>query len=166
MSNFRAISAIVGLLGLGMIRPASAQRTPRPGAQDRFWDAAISGDTAVLNAALDSGAVIDPLDVRESENGRRALNWAAINGNVAVIRILLARGAPIEEKNLTFNTALHHAAEAGSLSAARVLLIAGADPKAINLSGSSPRDVAIRNGHLEVAMMLEQAERGERPLGP
>jgi ankyrin repeat protein len=164
MSNFRAIGAIVGLLTLGLIPPATAQRTPRAGVQDRFWDAAISGDTTVLKAALDSGAVIDSLDLRESANGRRALNWAAINDNVAVIRILLARGAPIEGRNLTLNTALHHAAETGSLSAARLLLIAGADPKAINLSGNSPRDVAIRNGHLEVAMMLEKAERGERPL--
>jgi hypothetical protein len=31
MSNFRAIGAIVGLLTLGLIPPATAQRTPRAG---------------------------------------------------------------------------------------------------------------------------------------
>ena len=166
MSHPRSIGAIAALLALGAIQPVAAQRSPRAAVQERFWDAAISGDTTLLKATLDSGAAIDSLDLRTSENGRRALNWAALNDKVDVLRILLARGARIEAKNLTFNSALHHAAEGGSLAATRVLLIAGADPNAVNLGGSTPRDVAVRNGHLEVAVMLEKAERGERPPGP
>lgn len=163
MSYYRTSSAIAALLLLGTIGPAHAQRPPRPGVQERFWDAAISGDTITLKAALDSGAVIDSLDVRSSENGRRALNWAAINDRVGAVRVLLGRGARVESRNLTLNTPLHHAAEGGALGATRALLVAGADPNSVNLGGNTPRDVAVRNGHLEVAMMLEKAERGERP---
>src|SRR5205085_6240814 len=94
-------------------------------AQARLWDGAVSGDTIELTRALRDGAVIDSLDLRTSQNGRRALNWAAINNRVDAVRFLLAHGASIEATNLTGYTALHHAAEHGSLEVARVLLAAG-----------------------------------------
>src|SRR4051812_46593973 len=119
--------------------------------QTRFWDASIAGDTVALASALKEGAKVDSLDVRRSSNGRRALNWAAINNRVDAIRFLLAHGAPIEATNHTGFTALHHAAEAGSVDATRVLLAAGADPKHTNLEGETPLARARRDGHLDVA---------------
>ena len=65
--------------------PAALQ-TP----QTRFWDAAISGDTVALAAALRDGANIDSLDRRTARNGRRALNWAALHNRVDAIRFLAA----------------------------------------------------------------------------
>jgi ankyrin repeat protein len=138
---------------------AALAQTP----QVRFWEAAIAGDTIALAAALKDGAKVDSLDVRRSPNGRRALNWAAINNRVDAIRFLLAHGAPIEATNHTGFTALHHAAEAGSVDATRVLLAAGADPKHTNLEGETPLARARRDGHLDVAELLEAAERGVRP---
>ena len=146
------------LLALAVAKPCASQ-TP----QTRLWDAASSGDTTILEAALKDGARIDSLDVRTSQNGRRALNWAAINNRADAIRFLLAHGAPIEATNLTGYTALHHAAEYGSLDAARVLLAAGADPKHTNLEGVTPLARARQEGHLDVAELLEAAERGTRP---
>jgi ankyrin repeat protein len=146
------------LLALTLARPCIAQ-TP----QTRLWDAAIAGDTSALAAALTDGAQIDALDRRSSRNGRRALNWAAINNRVDAIRFLLAHGAAIEATNLTGFTALHHAAEYGSVDAARVLLAAGADPKHTNLEGVTPLARARQEGHLDVAELLEAAERGVRP---
>jgi len=146
------------LLTLAIARPCASQT-----AQMRFWGAAISGDTVALAAALKDGARIDSLDRRTSQNGRRALNWAAINNRADAIRFLLAHGAPIEATNLTGFTALHHAAEYGSLDAARVLLAAGADPKHTNLEGVTPLARARQEGHLDVAELLEAAERGVRP---
>jgi len=148
-------------LVLALVLPCAAQ-TP----QSRFWDAAISGDTSALAAALKDGARIDSLDQRRSPNGRRALNWAAINNRADAIRFLLAHGANIEATNLTGFTALHHAAEYGSLDAARVLLAAGADPKHTNLEGVTPLARARQEGHVEVADLLAAAERGVRPKGP
>jgi len=118
----------LSVLAFVVATPCIAQ-TP----QTRLWDAAISGDTSALSAALKDGAPIEGLDRRSSQNGRRALNWAAINNRAEAIRFLLARGAQIEATNFTGVTALHHAAEYGSLDAARVLLGAGADPKHTNL---------------------------------
>ena len=146
------------LLVIMTARPCASQSP-----QTRFWDAAISGDTTVLAAALKDGARIDSLDRRTSQNGRRALNWAAINNRVDAIRWLLAHRATIEATNLTGFTALHHAAEYGSVDAARVLLAAGADPKHTNLEGVTPLARARQEGHVEVAELLEAAERGVRP---
>ena|SRR2546421_6205829 len=134
--------------------------------QTRLWDAAISGDTTELSKALKGGAKIDSLDTRRSQNGRRALNWAAINNRVDALRFLVAHGASIEATNLTGFTALHHAAEYGSLEAARVLLAAGADPKHTNLEGVTPAARARQEGFVELAELLEAAERGEHPKGP
>ena len=145
-------------LAMAMAEPARCQS-----AQNRLWDAAISGDTVALATALAAGARLDSLDLRRSPNGRLALNWAAINNRADAIRFLLAHGAAIEGTNITGFTALHHAAEFGSLEAARVLLAAGADPAHRSNDGQKPADRAKAEGHLEVAQLIEAAERGERP---
>ena len=138
-------------------------QAPSLSPQDRFWNAAIAGDTIALAAALKAGANVDSLDVRTARNGRRALNWAALNNRADAIRWLLAHGATIEAVNLTGYTALHHAAEAGSVDATRVLLAAGADPKHTNYEGVTPLARARQEGFIEVAELLEAAERGIRP---
>ena len=138
-------------------------QSPSLSPQDRFWNAAIAGDTVALAKALADGARVDSLDVRTARNGRRALNWAALNNRADAIRWLLAHGAPIEAVNLTGYTALHHAAEAGAVDATRVLLAAGADPKHTNYDGVTPLARAREEGFVEVAELLEAAERGVRP---
>jgi len=140
---------------------AQAQNLQPP--QVRLWEGAITGDTTELAAAFASGAQVDSLDTRRSENGRRALNYAALHNRVEAIRFLLARGAALEATNVTGFTALHHAAEAGSLEAARVLLAAGADPKHANHEGQKPAERARQEGHTAVAELIEAAERGNRP---
>ena len=145
-------------LAMGMAEPVRCQSP-----QARLWDAAISGDTVALATALAAGARLDSLDLRRSPNGRLALNWAAINNRVGAIRFLLAHGAAIEGTNITGFTALHHAAEFGSLEAARVLLAAGADPAHRSTDGQKPAERAREEGHVDVALLIEAAERGERP---
>ena len=152
---------LLTVLMLAAPLPAVAQ-SPNPSPQDRFWNAAIAGDTIALAKALEDGASVDALDTRTARNGRRALNWAAINNRVDAIRWLLAHGAPIEAVNLTGFTALHHAAEYGSVEATRVLLAAGANPKHTNYDGVTPLARARQEGHVEVAELLEAAERGVR----
>jgi ankyrin repeat protein len=126
-------------------------------AQSALWDASISGDTVALAQALADGAKIDSLDTRRSQNGRRALNWAAYNNHAAAVRILLEKGAPIEAKNLTGFTALHHAAEAGSLEAAEVLIAAGAKLDTTNRHGATPIETAREQGHPTLVAALEKA---------
>lgn len=132
-------------------------------AQAQLWDASISGDTAAISQALAAGAKIDSLDTRRNQNGRLALNWAAVYNRAAAVRLLIEKGAPLEAENRTGFTPLNHAAEAGSLDAARILLAFGADPSHANKNGVVPGETARENGHNEVAELIEAAERGNRP---
>jgi ankyrin repeat protein len=152
MQRLGSTLLVAGLLAAAT--PLSAQD-----AQTRLWDSAISGDTASLLGALSAGARVDSLDVRTNPNGRRALNWAAWNNRVPVIRILVARGATVNSTNLTGFTPLHHAAESGSMEAAVALLTAGADPSRLTGDGETPSDVARRRGFPAIADSLDAAAR-------
>jgi hypothetical protein len=44
-----------------------------------------------------------------------------------------------------------------------VLLAAGADPTHRSTDGQKPAERAREEGHLDVAQLIEAAERGERP---
>ena len=109
--------------------PTSAQTdtAAQREAQDAFWNAAQSGDVDALTRAENDGADVEGLDLRRSENGRRALNWAAWFNHVEAIEKLIDLGAEIDGINLTGYTPIHHAAENGSVDAARLLIEAGAD---------------------------------------
>ncbi|MEO5798488.1 MAG: ankyrin repeat domain-containing protein [Gemmatimonadales bacterium] len=150
----RPISLIAVAFTLAGLRamPATGQ-TVAPQAQ--LWDAAKTGDTTAMSAALKLGANVDSLDTRTNQNGRRALNWAAWFDQPAAIRLLVARGAHINLGNVTGFTPLHHAAENGSLDAARVLLALGADRKQPNAEGLTPVDVARAREQLAVAVLLD-----------
>jgi ankyrin repeat protein len=127
--------------------------------QAKLWDASIAGDTAAISQALAAGAKVDSLDTRTNRNGRMPLNWAAFNNRVDAVRLLLAKGAPINGINRTGFTPLHHAAEAGALEALKVLLEAGADASIPNLQGNLPIDTARAQGHAHAVQVLEGAAK-------
>lgn len=152
------------LVGLAAATLATASPLGAQDAQAKLWDAAAAGDTVAIVEALDAGAKIDSLDTRRSRNGRFALNWAALGNSAAAVRLLLARGAPIEGQNLTGFTALHHAAEAGALDAGKALIAAGAKLDTPSRAGALPVETARERGHEQAATLIEQAaaERAKR----
>lgn len=136
---------------------AGVEAVARPSAQDRLWAASIAGDTVMIASALAAGAVIDSLD---PNGNRRPLNYAAINGRVPALRLLLARGAPINLPNRTGFTPLHHAAEGGAHDALRFLLEAGADQEARTAQGMTALDIArAREDAAAVALLGAAARR-------
>jgi CubicO group peptidase (beta-lactamase class C family) len=141
---------------------AMLQQTAGEGAQADLWDAAVAGDTAAADTALQAGADVNALDTRSARSGRRPLNWAALNDNAGMIAWLLAHGADIDATNTTGFTALHHAAESGSADAAAALLDAGADTTLRNAQGETAADVARRKGHEDLARRLATARPGRR----
>lgn len=159
MLRFRSASPIAVLVTAGAMALAFAAPLRAQDAQSRLWDSAISGDTVSLLQALAAGAKVDSLDLRRNPNGRRALNWAAFNNRVPVIRILAARGAPVNATNLTGFTPLHHAAESGSMEAALALLAAGANPGLLTGDGEAAADVARRKGFTAIADSIDAAAR-------
>jgi ankyrin repeat protein len=132
-------------------------------AQSRLWDAAIAGDTTLIAKAIADGASVDSLDTRANRNGRRALNWAALNNRVDALKFLLAKGAKIDGRNVTGFTALAHAAEVGSAEVAKALLAAGADLNVQTVSGHRAIDIARERGNVEVLALLEAAEKAKKP---
>lgn len=119
-----------------------------------LWHASSVGDVAGVKSALAAGADIEGIDFSENQNGRRALNYAALNNRPEVIEALLAAGANIESLNRTRFTPLHHAAEAGSIDAIKVLLKHGANKRAKMYRGGIPQQIAEFKGHRDAALLL------------
>ena len=65
---------------------------------DGFAWAAEFGHTAVVEYMLDAGM---PLDSRLRHDGQTALHWAGLDGRADTVRLLVARGAPINQVDLT-----------------------------------------------------------------
>ncbi|MCL4864845.1 MAG: amidohydrolase family protein [Gemmatimonadales bacterium] len=124
----------------------------RPTAQQRLWAAAIDGDTVTIAGALAAGAVVDSLD---PEANRRPLNYAAFYNRVPAVRLLLARGAPIDRPNRTGFTPLHHAVENRSHDALRFLIDAGADLTLRTGQGMMAVELARTIGDTVAVRMLE-----------
>ncbi len=137
--------------GQGLLK---IEETPASQATKDLWAASQSGDVAAVKAALAAGADIEGIDFSENHNGRRALNYAALNDHADVIEVLLAAGANIESENRTRFHPLHHAAEAGSINAIKMLLKHGADKRAKMYRGGIPQQIAEFKGHREAALLL------------
>lgn len=87
---------------------------------------------------------------------RSALHSAAFNGQVAVVKALLAKG--VDPDFVVYSclgqTPLHDAALGGSFPAVRELLDAGADQWRQDSHGDTPLHVAARTGFVHVARLL------------
>lgn len=97
-----------------------------------IWAAALAGDTVAVQAAIDSGT--DP-NARRSD-GYAAIHLAAKQGQLASVKVLLANGASIEERDHKHShTAVHKAAWASRPEVLAFLLAAGADPNPRDTDG-------------------------------
>lgn len=129
-----------------------------------FVDAAIAGNVALINAALDSG--LDPN--RRCARGWTPLIGAARSGQAEVVRILLSRGASPHVCNPRGTTpimyAKTHAFASGDFSALALLLEAGADINAQDSCGLTVLDyVEQRSRELISWLASSGAQRAPRP---
>ncbi|MDF1504895.1 ankyrin repeat domain-containing protein [Roseisolibacter sp. H3M3-2] len=86
---------------------------------------------------------------------------AAMRNDSAAVARTLAAGVRADTPRDGNLTALMSAASWGRVGIARLLLARGADPLLENDRGETARDLATRAGHLDVARLLEAAERGQ-----
>jgi len=105
----------------------------------------------VATQLIERGA---PLDGRRKSDGYTPFHVGVAQGDQALITLMLAKGAKINEALDSGKTALHIAAAKGHLLVVRQLLAAGANPAAETVDGDNPLMVAIRNGHKAVALEL------------
>ena len=97
-----------------------------------------------------------------------AIAGAAMNGNLVALKLLIDRGADINNvgTNPTRFTALHHAAVGGHVDAAVMLLAAGARTDLKDFRGRTPADVAKGTGNIEIRQLIIGAAAENRaPVG-
>ena len=99
------------------------------------------GQTGVASRLLDHR--VDPGS--GTGTGMSALHWAANRGQLAAVELLLARGAPMEQRSMYDGTALgtavwglRHEPRGDQLGVIRALLEAGADPHAVDYPTGIP----------------------------
>lgn len=99
-------------------------------------------------------------DTCTTDDGHRntPLTYAAGEGRLVVMQLLLEGGAKIESTDATQRTALHKAAWNGRLDICRLLLSWGAKLDPLDESKDTPLHYAARRGHLLVVKLL--VERG------
>lgn len=120
--------------------------------------AAERNDVAAVRSLLSSGN--NPNQVEE-DSQRTGLQWAAINGNLQILAILIKAGVRIGDRDKLGNTALHYAAEHNQLEALKLLLDVGAAIDDQNHDGMTPLMIGARNGEVEIVRTL--LARGANP---
>jgi ankyrin repeat protein len=86
------------------------------------------------------------------------LTFAARNGHVEVVQVLLEAGTNMDRSSASGWTALHVAARYERLDVCRLLLDWGAKADPLNDGRDTPMHLAARHGHLSVVQLL--ANRG------
>ena len=132
--------------------------------QDALMLAAAGGHLAVTTFLIDRGASpsrpLAPLNYNYGNGPQIALEWAAYNGHLDMVRLLLEVIGAFDRPNP--NQSLGWAASRGHLDVAHLLLEHGAlvnsQPKGVSFLGPSALMLAAYNSHLEMVRFL--LERG------
>lgn len=104
-------------------------------------------------------------DADVNKPGWTALHYAATNGHVAVMQLLLDHHAYIDAESPNGTTPLMMAAQYGSPGAVKLLLEAGADPLLKNQLGLTAIDFAQRANRKDSADLIAAFVRARAPRG-
>ena len=138
------------------------QEEERPAEADMQARLARAGDTAALQALLDSGRL--EVDVAD-EDGWTALFHAAAAGQVEAAALLVERGAGVERTDTWLSSPLLEAVKVGGEGVVALLLGAGATTATRDTHQWSPLLAAAYLGHTRILARLlaagaDPAERG------
>ncbi len=99
--------------------------------------------------------------IGDQDAGNTALHFAAQEGHLPMVELLLARGADVNARNNFQQTPLHLAATWNAGSCVDRLLECGADPVAVDDQGKTPLQLAQAQQHVELwhAMLGSQLRR-------
>jgi ankyrin repeat protein len=88
------------------------------------------------------------------EESRTAMHYAAMNGNLTIIAILIKAKAKLDPKDKLGDTPLHLAADRNQVDAAQLLLDVGAPVDPQNKDGMTPLMIAASRGNIEIVKAL------------
>ena len=116
--------------------------------------AASRGDAKEAERLLDAGADANFVTATSSPPLFRAAYDGDSDGHCQVLRLLLARGAAVDQRNSVGCTALHGAANNGHFGAASILLEAGAS-KDLRGRGKNALDWAMTSDNAPTVALLQ-----------
>jgi len=120
--------------------------------------AALKGQTELVRKLIERNADVN-------KTGWTPLHYAATNGHLAIIELLLENHAYIDAESPNGTTPLMMAAHYGTPAAVKLLLDAGADPSLKNQLGLSAADFAMRANRQDAADLIAGAVRRAQPKG-
>jgi ankyrin repeat protein len=100
---------------------------------------AVISRSQYIQCIIDSGADIH----KKNKYSYNAFHFAAMEGDLPNVRILLGAGARIDERSPSGSTPLFYAVRHDNISVTNYLLSAGADINAQNLENATPIKIAI-----------------------
>ena len=118
--------------------------------------AALHGLLAECQGLIDRGADVN-------KPGWAPLHYAATNGHLSVMQLLIEENAYLDAESPNGSTPLMMAAHYGTPSAVKLLLESGADPTLKNSLGLSAIDFAHQANRVESAAIISAFIRGRHP---
>src|SRR3989338_374890 len=118
---------------------------------EALLDAAEKGDLAAMSAALDNGADIN---VKGGYWQDSALIKAAKAGHIEMVKVLVSKGASLNNQDKNGITALMRATVEGHTQIVQILIEAGADINTKDKFGTAALQDAAGNGHIDIVKML------------
>jgi uncharacterized protein len=147
------LTAIVALAALAAVTgnyPAQAQISPFGSYWENVARAAQQNDAAKVRALVANDGNPNQTD----EALLTGLHYAAMNGNLTIIAILIKASAKLDAKDKLGNTPLHLAADRNQVDAVQLLLDVGAAVDQENKNGMTPLMIAANRGNIEIVRAL------------
>ena len=120
---------------------------------------------AALNGQLDLAGKLVKKGADVNKTGWTPLHYAASNGHVEVIKLLLENHAYIDAESPNKSTPLMMASMYGNPQSVKLLLDEGADPLLKNQIGLTALQFAQRGNRPDSAELLTKAMRGKQATG-
>lgn len=144
--------AIVAAWGLVLLTPpARGDMSMFANYYDNPARAAAANDAEGVRKIVGGG---DGNPNQTDDQSRTAMHYAAANGNLQIIAILIKAQAKLNPADPLGNTALHLAILGNQTAAAQLLLEAGAEVDPQNKDGMTPLMIAAQHGNLELVRTL------------
>jgi uncharacterized protein len=146
------------MLGVASLVILTGSASPAPAAISLFSDyfdnvaRAAEQNDAQLVGQLVGGGNGNPNQT--DDQSRTGLHYAAMNGNLQIMAILIKAKAHLNLEDNLGNTPLHLAAERDQTEAAKLLLNVGAEVDPQNKDGLTPLMIAASRGNLELVRAL------------